>query len=152
MGAGGDDDRGGLKHARAGIGVDAHPPGRHQTGVAVDHGHSVAFQVRSHPPLHHRGHPGGALAQDREGGGAVELEAHPVHLALAEPADEEGGLAQRLGGNPAAVDHHTPESGRPLDHRYPVSKVGGVRRRLLPRRPSTDDHQVVGVSGRSLRH
>jgi len=76
---------------------------------------------------------------------AAEIEA--VELAVAKAGQEQGRLAQGLGGQRAGIGRRPAQDRLPLDEGDPLAEVSGRRRPLLAGRARADDDEIVGVDG-----
>ena len=72
----------------------------------------------------------------------LRLHVDAREVAVAEPGEEERGLAQGLRGERAGVRGGPASDGLLLDQGHRLAEVRRLRGPLLPRRPGADDDQV----------
>jgi hypothetical protein len=115
-----------------------------EVGGAVDEVDLVALEVGADALVLGVGHRLLARHQLRHRDLVLERELQAaVHLALPVARQEEGGLAQGLGGNSAGVDAGAAGIGALLDDGYAFAEIGGLDSAFFTGGAGANDEPVV---------
>ena len=138
-----DDDLAGFQRRLALRALHAHLVRIDEPGNAVHHVDAVARQLRFghvHLGLDHRLH---AEGQVRHGDLFLHPVVHAIDGAVVVAGQVQHRLAHGLGGNGAGVDAHAANHLPGLDHSHAFAHLGRGHGGSLPRRPGTDNDEVI---------